>query len=310
MEMSVEPITRAIEREYRGIVEDNRRWERFVPRPGDIFVCTPPKCGTTWMQTIVSTLLFPDGASAPVMELAPWLDSRLEPLDEVIARLEAQTHRRSIKTHTPADGIPWYPSASYIVVGRDGRDAFMSLLNHSRSLKPERFLGLLTSALAEGIALGNARPPPAELHDFFTWFVDEKPSWFEHVASFWPHRAEPNVLFTHYNDLQADLEGQMRRVAAFLGIGIDERRWPAQVESCTFESMKKRSGEIADFDAHFVGGADAFLYKGNNGRWREVLDADELGRFERRAHELLPSEAIAWTMLGGPVPLSGNCACQ
>jgi hypothetical protein len=30
-------------------------------RPGDIFVCTPAKCGTTWMQTIVVTLLFPHG---------------------------------------------------------------------------------------------------------------------------------------------------------------------------------------------------------------------------------------------------------
>ena len=40
---------------------DNRRWEHFVHRPGDIFVCTPPKCGTTWTQTIVASLLWPEG---------------------------------------------------------------------------------------------------------------------------------------------------------------------------------------------------------------------------------------------------------
>ena len=51
--------------------------------------------------------------------------------------------------------------------------------------------------------------------------------------------------------------------------------------------MKRRSAEIADFDSHFVGGADTFLYKGTNGRWRDVLTAEELDRFDRRSQELL-----------------------
>jgi aryl sulfotransferase len=94
-------------REYRTIVSDNRRWQNFVPRPGDVFVCTPSKCGTTWMQTIVNTLMFPDGAPGPVMVMAPWLDARFDPVEVLLERLDAQTHRRALKTHTPADGIPW-----------------------------------------------------------------------------------------------------------------------------------------------------------------------------------------------------------
>jgi aryl sulfotransferase len=62
--------------------------------------------------------------------------------------------------------------------------------------------------------------------------------------------------------------------------------------------MRRRSAEIADFDSHFVGGADTFLYRGTNGRWRDVLTAEELDRFDRRARELLPSDAFAWTSLG------------
>ena len=46
---------------YRTAVYDNRRWARFTPRAADIFVCTPPKCGTTWTQTIVNSLIFQDG---------------------------------------------------------------------------------------------------------------------------------------------------------------------------------------------------------------------------------------------------------
>ena len=72
--------------EYRHFIWDTRRWNAFKPRPGDIFVCTPPKCGTTWTQTIVAMLLFPDGnLPQPVMHLAPWLDARFYPLDETIA---------------------------------------------------------------------------------------------------------------------------------------------------------------------------------------------------------------------------------
>jgi aryl sulfotransferase len=297
--MGVEAVERPVEREHRGIVFDNRRWRHFMSRPGDIFVCTPPKCGTTWMQAILAELLLSDTTLAPVSELSPWLDARFEPIDEVVRRLDAQTHRRFIKTHTPAYGIPWYPWASYIVVGRDGRDAVMSFLNHSRNLQPLVFAELAASAVAEGIDLSGASPRPTDdIHEFFTWWLEDDAIWFEHVASFWPHHREPNVLFVHYNDMRANLDAQMRRVATFLDIEIDERRWADQVDRCTFDSMKRRSDEIADFEAHFVGGAESFLYKGTNGRWRGVLTAEELDRFDRRAGELLPPEAIAWTTSG------------
>src|SRR5437016_1680692 len=99
--MEMVAVDRGIEREYRDVVSDNLRWQHFAARPGDIFICTPPKCGTTWMQTIVVSLLFPDGnVPGPVMETAPWLDARFEPVEEVVGRLDAQTHRRAIKTHT------------------------------------------------------------------------------------------------------------------------------------------------------------------------------------------------------------------
>ena len=247
--MTRQAAERPIEREYRNVVSDNLRWNRFAPRPGDIFVCTPPKCGTTWMQAIVASLLFQEAAApGPLWEISPWIDARFESIDVVAARLDAQTFRRAIKTHTPADGIPWYPAASYIVVGRDGRDAFMSYVNHLRNLRPEVIMQLATSAADDGIDLAQGGPPPvADVHEFFAWCMNENPMWFEHVASFWSHHGEPNVLFVHFNDMKADLAAQMRRVAAFLGIEVDGEHWPELVERCTFESMKARSNEISDF---------------------------------------------------------------
>lgn len=295
--MGTAAVDRPVAREYRHVVSDNRRWDNFVARPGDIFVCTPPKCGTTWMQTIVVALLFPNGdAPGPVTHIAPWIDARFEPIDVVLARLDAQTHRRSIKTHTPADGIPWFPEASYIVVGRDGRDAFMSFHNHMANMRPELIIELAGSAIADGIDLGSGIPPVEDIHEFFEWWLEEK-MLFDHFGAFWAHRDESNVLFVHFDDMKADLEGSMRAVADFLGIEIDEARWPALVEQCTFESMKARSDEIGEFGA-FVGGADTFLYKGTNDRWRGVLTDAELAEFDRACAELLPAAAVEWLNRG------------
>jgi aryl sulfotransferase len=293
-------VERPIEREYRNVISDNLRWNDVPLRPGDVVVCTPPKCGTTWMQAIVAELLGPGGGNGGYLwEIAPWVDARWEPVDQLAARLDAQEHRRSLKTHTPADGIPWQPAVSYIVVGRDGRDAFMSFLNHMRNMQPELMMSLALSAADDGIDLDAMVPPPVDdVHEFFDWCIEHNPMWFEHVASFWEHRREPNVLFVHYNDLQADLDAEMRRVAEFLDLPVDEQRWPELVERCTFASMKARSHEIADFETHFVGGAQTFLYKGSNGRWRDILTADELLTFNRRCEEFLPGDAIAWTTSG------------
>ena len=70
---------------------------------------------------------------------------------------------------------------------------------------------------------------------------------FHHVASFWRNRGNSNLAFVHYNDLKADLAGEMSRVAAFLGIEVPASKWGAAVERCTFESMQARGDEIGSF---------------------------------------------------------------
>ena len=280
-------------REYRHLISDNRRWSEFEHRPGDIFVCTPAKNGTTWMQAIVMKLLFPGTGPGPVFEVAPWFDARFEPVEVVRDRLAAQTHRRHVKTHTPADGIPMFDDASYIVVGRDGRDSCMSFLNHMRNMQPELLGQLFVSAMDDGIAMDGPPPPVDDEHEFFAWYIDGGVQ-FDHIASWWEHRDDPNVLFVHYDDLKADLDGQMRRVSAFLDIPVDESTWADQVAACTFEGMKARAAEIADFESHFVGGADTFLYKGTNGRWRDVLTPEELAAYDAAVATWLTPECAQW----------------
>jgi aryl sulfotransferase len=247
------------------------------------------------MQTIVASLLWPDDdGPKPIMTVSPWLDAEFFPIDEILARLEAQAHRRFIKTHTPADGIPLFDDAKYVFVARDGRDAFMSYCHHMEVFKDEVREGLNLRALADGVP-----PLPdwnGDVHGFFANWLAQG-AFFAHVASFWARRAQPNLLLVHYNDLKADLQGEMRRVAAFLGIDVPAPKWPAVVERCTFEAMRVRGDQIGTF-WNFEGGARSFLFKGTNGRWRDALTADELAAYEKRVAELLPSAAVHWVERG------------
>jgi aryl sulfotransferase len=276
---------------YRTAVFDSRRWQRFALRPDDIVVCTAPKVGTTWMQTLIVSLLWPEGrAPAPVMVLSPWLDAEFHPLEELLARLEAQPHRRVIKSHTPADGIPIRDDVRYVFMGRDGRDVFMSFCHHHEIFRRDLRAELNVRALAEGV------PPmvdwDGDVHGFF-WKWLEPAALLHHVASFWELRTRPNVLLVHYADLKRDLAGEMRRVAGFLQIEVPDALWPAVVERCTFDAMKARADEIGSF-WNFEGGAQSFLFKGTNGRWRDVLRPDELAAYAKRVAELLPPDAAAW----------------
>jgi aryl sulfotransferase len=113
---------------YRSADEDSARWLGFPFRPGDIVISTRSKSGTTWVQMICALLVFqtPD-LPAPLSELSPWLDWLVTPRDEVYTRLAAQNHRRFVKTHTPLDGIPLDPRATYVVVARHPLDRAVSL---------------------------------------------------------------------------------------------------------------------------------------------------------------------------------------
>jgi len=57
--------------------------------------------------------------------------------------------------------------------------------------------------------------------------------------------------------------------------------------------MRNQEEQVGTFDA-FEGGIKGFIFKGTNGRWRDVLTKDEHARYDQRVHELLSSDAAAW----------------
>jgi hypothetical protein len=283
---------------YRSGDEDSARWDGFAFRAGDIVISTRSKHGTTWAQMICALLVFQDPAlPAPLPVLSPWFDWLLLPRAEVVAQLEGQTHRRFIKTHTPLDGLPLDPRATYVVVARHPLDAAVSLFQQGANLDRDRIAELLgqpapaprvarpiREALLDWIARDTA---PAEALDSLAGVL-----W--HIGDAWRRRAEPNVVLLHYADLIADLGGEMRQLARRLDIEMPEARWPALIEAAGFAQMRARAAALAPDPAGVLKDRAAFFRRGRSGAGRELLTDDELAQYERRAAALAAPDVLAW----------------
>ena len=96
------------------------------------------------------------------------------------------------------------------------------------------------------------------------------------------------------------MPGQMRQIARFLQIPIDEGRWPAMLEHCSFDYMKQHGEKTVPLGgAIFEGGAKTFINKGTNGRWRDILTPQDNRRYEDRARRELGEDCARWLMMGG-----------
>ncbi len=275
---------------------DSTVWNDFKFRDDDIVIATYAKSGTTWLQQIVAQLLFNGEEGLEVAEMSPWMDLRVPPKEVKLPQVEAQTHRRFLKTHLPVDALVFSPSAKYVYIGRDGRDVVWSLYNHHASANEAWYQALNETP-------GRAGPPierpPASIRQYFNdWLEkDGHPFWpfWENVGSWWAIRDLPNVYLLHFAALKADMPGEMRRLAAFLDIPIDEARWDAIVEHCSFDYMKRNATRSVPLGGAFwEGGAEAFIHKGTNGRWRDVLSAEEIQRYETRAQAELGEACARW----------------
>jgi hypothetical protein len=293
------------------------------------------------MQMICALLIFqtPD-LPAPLAELSPWLDWLITPHDRVLALLEAQAHRRFIKTHTPLDGLPLDPRATYIVVGRHPLDIAVSLYHQGSNINRDRMRELTGQNKLDEDRQRPSRPP---LHDWLVKWIQAQNEPGEdldslngvmwHMSDAWGRRTSPartdpdarpaapaghpvpaggrpDVLLVHYDDLSADLGGEMRRLAGLLGISVPRGLWPGLVGAATFDEMRARAMARAPDPAGVLKDPAAFFRRGYSGAGREELSSAELRRYSAHAAGLVPPDLHSWLhrekyrgrLLGGTRP--------
>lgn len=275
-------------------------WNDFTFRNDDIIIATYAKSGTTWLQQIISQLIFNGQAGLDVSDMSPWLDLRVPPPEVKMPALETQQHRRFIKTHLPVDALVFSPQAKYIYIGRDGRDVLWSLYNH-HSTANELFYQALNDT--PGLVGPRIEKPVESIVQYYHDWLDKDgyPFWafWENILSWWQIRHLPNVHLLHFEKLKTDMPGEIKKIAAFLHIDIQPENWNDILEHCSFDYMKKHSAKSVPLGGAFwEGGSDSFINKGTNGRWKEVLTKQDCEKYEQLALQNLGADCANWLASG------------
>jgi aryl sulfotransferase len=280
---------------------DSTMWNDIQFRADDIIIATYAKAGTTWVQQIISQLIFQGQEDLPVAEMSPWVDLRIPPKEIKLPEIEAQTHRRFLKTHLPVDALVFSSKAKYLYIGRDGRDVMWSMYNHHANANAMWYDALNNTPGRVGPEIGK---PPATAAEYFEHWLDNDgaPFWpfWENIRSWWAIRDLPNVKLIHFGDLKRDLSGQIEAIAAFLDIPVPPNMMDDIVQHCTFDYMKANANASVPLGGAFWdGGAQTFIHKGTNGRWKDDLSAEVSDRYMARARQELGAECADWLMGGG-----------
>lgn len=203
----------------------------FAIRNEDVWVISHPETGTVWLQEMVWCILHNldfQKAKAPLQERVPFLEhSILYDFDNInlkgnveipasalrsINYVSKKRGSRCIKTHLPWELLPLAiqtrkSKSKILYICRNPKDTCVSYYHHCR--------------VAEGFA--------GTFEDFCELFMAGRVSfspYLKHVKEFWERRNEPNILFLKYEDLKANLRGEIKKVSQFLEKDLS----PEQVE--------------------------------------------------------------------------------
>jgi aryl sulfotransferase len=287
-------------RHYNGVFTDTHNWDNFEHRSGDVFICVPPKSGTTWMQTICGLLIFGEPESKLAYpEISPWIDFRLssKTIEHRLATLAAQTHQRFIKSHTPLDGIPYFEDCTYLVVHRHPLDVHFSMENHVRNMNLNTIDHLYTDDVSANFT--------AFLNNGLEGEGLDQPSLAliaRHLKTAKMMAHLPNVHMFHYNTMSQNLHKQMEHVAQAIGVSHNDALFETLVSKATFKSMKANALLSAPGAA---GGLfkdpSVFFHSGTGQKWKGKLSETEIGHYRTKISELLDSDDVDYIETGQPM---------
>jgi hypothetical protein len=201
-------------------------WQRgldYKPFPTDVFIVTPPKCGTTWMQQIVHGLRTRGSMDFDeISSVVPWINMAYDLGIDIYAPQAADP--KAFKTHNKLNEVP--KGGKYIVVVRDPCDALVS----DYHFMGEMFFDKNSVSLAEFAREDYI--PDRGVH--------------KHILAFWEQRKDENVLALSYENMKADLSSTIERVAEFIGIELDEELKQIVLKQSDIKFMQEHKVQFED----------------------------------------------------------------
>jgi estrone sulfotransferase len=217
-------------------------------RGDDVFLCSYPKSGNTWLRFILAHLLSSRTDITPrnVDELVPDVYAANE-------KANALASPRILKTHHAL--LHEFPKTIYVV--RDVRDVMLSYYHYQKAL------GVFDGSFGEFIDVADT------LHPFGSWSTHvEKAIAF---AAQHPQR----VLLLRYEDLQQNPEAEIEKLIAFLGLPVKHSIKEAIMLS-SFDRLQTLEAEHGSSFSDKSG--KQFFRSGKTGEGKTQLSADDNAR--------------------------------
>ncbi|KAM6406854.1 amine sulfotransferase-like [Pluvialis apricaria] len=247
--------------EYVATLED------FEIKDSDIFLATYPKSGTVWTQNILS-LIIHEGhrngtENVETMERIPWLEYNIKKMD--YAKLPSP---RVLATHLPYYLVPKdlrKKKARIIYVARNPKDVMVSYYHFSKfmtTLEEIPDFNLFMERFLAGKVLAS--------------------SWLDHVAGWYSHAEDFNILFLTYEEMKKDLRSAVLKICNFIGKKLSEEEVDSVVRQATFENMRKdpRANYENLPDEIVAKDKGRFLRKGTVGDWKNIMTVAQSERFD------------------------------
>jgi hypothetical protein len=201
-------------------------WQKgldYKPDRTDVFIVTPPKCGTTWMQQIVHGLRTRGSMDFDdISRVVPWINMAHDMGIDIHAPQVASP--RAFKTHTPLNELP--QGGKYIVILRNPHDALLSHYHFFENMFFEKGSIDITTFAREHYIPG---------HDIW-----------KHILGFWDQRQNENVMVFCFETMKADLVGTIERVSKFTGISLDEELRQIVLKQSDIKFMQEHQEQFED----------------------------------------------------------------
>jgi hypothetical protein len=195
----------------------------YKPDPTDVFIVTPPKCGTTWMQQIVHGLRTRGSMDFDeITRVVPWINMAYDTGIDIYAPQVARPH--AFKTHTKLDEVP--KGGKYIVIVREPCDALVSDYHFMEDMFFEKgSISLEEFAREEFI-------PNHDIH--------------RHILAFWDRRNDKDVLPLCYENMKVNLPRTIEKVAEFIDIPLDDELREIILRQSDIKFMQEHKEQFED----------------------------------------------------------------
>lgn len=254
-----------------------------------IWLASFPKSGNTWTRVLLANYFMPPGEAPDINTLHRFTtgDTRQDFFDRVhgkpyVARnfdewlmirpkvmraiAASKPGHHFVKTHCqcrpigPYDLIPPETTAAAIYIMRNPFDVVLSYARHMNE-DVDSAITRMTDPKAVNIR-------PSGICEFVG-------RWDEHIET-WLGAPGLPLHVMRYEDMLADIEGQMRALLGFLRVPVQDGQMRRAIRAASFDSLKKQEQQkgFRERPAEMK----QFFKTGRAGGWRNELNPEQVGR--------------------------------